>query len=171
MNGKLAALPGQIPTIADWFDHMSTAFPEARVKNYIEVRGADCGPRPRLCALSAFWVGLLYDGGALDGAWDIAKNWTAAERAQFYKDVPTLGLKAKIGGRTGQEIATQVLDLAEAGLKGRNRVNSEGQDEVKFLAPLREVAASGITPAEHMLELYHGAWKGDVTKAFETFSY
>ncbi len=171
MNGKLAALPGQVPTIADWFDHMSTAFPEARVKNYIEVRGADCGPHPWLCALSAFWVGLLYDGNALDGAWDLAKRWTAAERAQFYNDVPTLGLKAKIAGRTGQDLANQVLDLAEAGLKARNRTNSEGQDEVKFLAPVREVAASGITQAEHLLSLYHGVWNGDVTKAFETSSY
>ncbi len=171
MNGKLEALPGQIPTIADWFDHMSTQFPEARVKNYIEVRGSDCGSRPRLCACPAFWVGLLYDTTALDGAWDLCKNWTAADRLQFYRDVPTKGLKATIGGRTGQQIALDVLDLAEAGLKARNRVNSQGQDEQKFLAPLREIAASGITAAEHMLALYNGAWKGDVTKAYEAFSY
>jgi glutamate--cysteine ligase len=171
MAGKLEALPGQVPTIADWFDHMSTAFPEARVKNYIEVRGADCGPRPMLCALPAFWVGLLYDTAALDGAWDIAKRWTAEERAAFYRDVPTKGLKATIAGRTGQDLALEILDLAEAGLKARNRVNSQGQDEMKFLAPLREIAASGITRAEHMLELYRGAWHGDVTKAYEAFSY
>lgn len=171
MNGKLAALPGQLPTIADWFDHMSTAFPEARVKNYIEVRGSDCGSRARLCACPAFWVGLFYDTTALDGAYDLIKGWTAADRAQFYRDVPTKGLAATIAGRTGQAVALDLLDLAEAGLKARNRVNSDGADEVKFLAPLRETAVSGITPAEQMLALYHGAWKGDVTKAYEAFSY
>ena len=108
---------------------------------------------------------------SLDGAWDLCNNWTAADRLQFYRDVPTKGLKATIGGRTGQQIALDVLDLAEAGLKARNRVNSQGQDEQKFLAPLREIAASGITAAEHMLALYNGAWKGDVTKAYEAFSY
>ncbi len=171
MAGKLAALPGQIPTIADWFDHMSTQFPEARVKNYIEVRGSDCGSRERLTGLPAFWVGLLYETASLDGAWDIAKKWTAADRAQFYRDVPSQGLKAKIAGRTAQDIALELLDLAEAGLKARNRVDSQGQDETKFLAPLREIATSGITPAEQMLGLYHGAWKGDVTKAFDAYSY
>ena len=171
MAGKLAALPGQIPTIADWFDHMSTAFPEARVKNYIEVRGADCGSRARLCALPALWAGLFYDTSALDGAWDLAKRWTASERAALYAAVPAQGLKAVIGGRTARDIARDMLDLAEAGLKARNRMNSQGQDEVKFLAPLRETVDSGVTPAEHMLALYHGPWGGDVTRAFEAFSY
>jgi glutamate--cysteine ligase len=171
MAGKLDALPGQVPTVADWFDHMSTAFPEARVKNYIEVRGADCGARPRLCALPALWVGLFYDTTALDAAWDLAKGWTGDQRLAFYREVPTKGLKAVIAGRSGQDLALAMLDIAEAGLKARNRVNSQGQDEVKFLAPLREIAASGITPAEQMLALYRGAWGGDVTKAYEAFSY
>lgn len=171
MAGKLAALPGQVPTIADWFDHMTTAFPEARVKNYIEVRGADCGSRQHLCALPAFWVGLFYDAAALDGAWDLAKGWTAADRAQLYRDVPTQGLKTRVAGRTVQDLARDLLDLAAAGLKARDRVNSKGDDEVHFLTPLRETVSSGITPAEHMLALYHGPWGGDVTKAYEAFSY
>lgn len=171
MGGRLAALPGQVPTVADWFDHMSTAFPEARVKNYIEVRGADCGARRRLCALPAFWTGLLYDTTSLDAAWDMAKDWSAADRAQLYRDVPALGLKAKIAGRTVQDLAGLLLDFAEAGLRGRRRLNANGEDECEFLTPLRETVASGETPAEHMLALYRGAWQGDVGKAYGEFSY
>jgi len=171
MAGKLAALPGQLPTVADWTDHMSTAFPEARVKNYIEVRGADCGPRERLCALPAFWTGLLYDATALDGAWDIAKAWTQADRDQLNREVPTKGLKATVAGRTAQDVALHLLDLAEGGLRARRRLNAKGDDECEFLAPLREIATSGITAAEHLLDLYRGAWKGDVNKVFGEFSY
>jgi glutamate--cysteine ligase len=171
MNGTLPALPGEVPTIADWFDHMSTAFPEARIKNYLELRGADAGPWGRLCALSAFWTGLLYDSQALDGAWDLVKNWTAGDRDSLYHEVPTLAFKAKVRGRTVQDIAKDALDLAEAGLKQRARVDSAGNDETKFLDPLRSIAESGVTPAEQMLDLFRGAWGGDITRAYVDFSY
>jgi len=165
MQGALPALPGQIPTVADWFDHMSTAFPEARVKSYIELRGADAGPLPMLTALPAFWAGLLYDQNALDAAWDVAKEWTAEDRAALRADVPTQALKAKVRGRSAQDVAKELLVLSEAGLKARARVDS-GQDESVYLAPLQEIAASGITQAERLLSLYHGSWGGDVTKVY-----
>ena len=171
MNGRLSALPGEVPTIADWIDHMSTAFPEVRVKNYIELRGADAGSRDRLCALPAFWVGLLYDHECLDAAWDLVKGWTAEERQQLLIDVPTQGLKARVRNRTVQDMSKQLLELASAGLQRRARLNNSGKDETHFLDPLREIAASGITPAERMLEKYHGAWKGDVTKAYQDYSF
>jgi glutamate--cysteine ligase len=171
MNGTLPALPGQIPTIADWVDHMSTAFPEVRVKSYIEQRGCDVGSRDRLCALPAFWAGLLYDTPSLDAAWDIAKSWTAQEREQLRRDVPTQGLKATVRGRSVQDLAKELLVLSEAGLARRKRLNNSGRDETAFLAPLQEIAASGITPAERMLALYRGPWGGDVTKAYGEFSY
>ena len=171
MNGTLPALPGEVPTIADWFDHMSTAFPEARIKNYIELRGADSGPWGRLCGLPAFWTGLLYDTEALDGAWDLVKKWTAQDRDQLYLDVPTRALKAEVRGRSVQDIAKAALELSEIGLKNRACLDEAGNDETGFLRPLRGIADAGITPAERMLELYHGPWEGDVTKAYIEFSY
>jgi glutamate--cysteine ligase len=171
LAGKLAAYPGQIPTVADWEDHMSTAFPEVRVKSYIELRGSDSGPWGRLCALPAFWIGLLYDQSSLDAAWDICKGWTAEDRAALYRDVPTQALKAKIRGRSLQDVALQLLELSRAGLRRRNILDAGGQDETGFLIPLQEIAASGITPAERMLASFHGPWKGDVLKAFAEYSY
>ena len=171
MNGRLSVLPGEVPTVADWFDHMSTAFPEVRVKNYLEMRGSDAGSRDRLCALPAFWVGLLYDHECLDAAWDLVKSWTADERQKLLIDVPTQGLKARIRNRTVQDLSKQILELAAAGLQRRARLNNSGKDETHFLDPLREIAASGITPAERMLEKYHGVWNGDVTKAYQDYSF
>jgi glutamate--cysteine ligase len=171
LEGKLPALPGQLPTVADWVDHMSTAFPEVRVKSYIELRGADTGPRARLCALPAFWTGLLYDNDVLEAAWDLVRGWSAADRQALYEAVPTHALKATIKGRTTQEIAKQVLELSHEGLKRRQRLNAAGKDETGYLAPLQEIAASGITPAEQMLAAYNGPWGGDVTRAFAEHSY
>jgi glutamate--cysteine ligase len=171
LKGKLPAYPGQLPTVADFEDHMSTAFPEVRVKSYIELRGADSGPWASLCALPAFWVGLLYDTAALDAAADIVKDWTAEDRVKLRDDVPTLALKAKVRGRSVQDIAKQLLDLSRAGLRRRARFDAAGMDETGFLVPLQEIASSGITPAERMLASYHGAWKGDVTKAYGEYSY
>ena len=171
LQGKLPALPGQLPTVADWIDHMSTAFPEVRIKSYIELRGADSGPWGRLCALPAFWSGLLYDSDSLDAAWDLVKGWTAAERAALYNDVPTKALNATIAGRTVREIAEEALKLSRNGLRRRKRLDGAGNDETGFLVPLQEIAASGITPAERMLASYHSTWGGDVTKAFGEYSY
>jgi glutamate--cysteine ligase len=171
MKGKLAAAPGQAPTVADWEDHMSTAFPEARVKSYIELRGADSGPWARLCALPAFWAGLLYDDASLDAAWDLVKDWTADDRQALYTTVPKLALKARVKNRTVQEVALDLLQLSRAGLKRRKRFDPVGNDESGFLAPLQEIAETGITPAERMLTAYHGPWGGDVTQAYREHSY
>jgi len=171
LKGQLPAYPGQLPTVADWEDHMSTAFPEVRVKSYIELRGADSGPWASLCALPAFWIGVLYDSVSLDAAADIIKDWTAEDRAKLRDDVLTLALKAKVRGRSLQDIALQMLDLSRAGLRRRARLDAAGMDETGFLVPLQEIASSGITPAERMLASYRGAWQGDVTKAYAEFSY
>ncbi|HCX14931.1 MAG TPA: glutamate--cysteine ligase [Rhodospirillaceae bacterium] len=171
MDGTMPALPGEVPTIADWFDHMSTAFPEVRIKNYIELRGADAGPWGRLCGLPAFWAGLLYDTEVLDGAWDLVKGWTVEDREQLYRDVPSEALEARIKGRSIQEVAKVVLDLSEAGLKKRARLDKEGNDETGFLRPLKRIADTGVTPAERMLDLFHGPWDGDVSNSYIEFSY
>ncbi len=166
MDGRLPELPGERPTLSDWADHLTTIFPEARIKKFIEMRGADGGPWNRICALPAFWVGLMYAQGPLDAAWDMAKDWTMEEREQLRRDVARLGLKATIRGRTVQELALELLAHARAGLKERGRADFS-PDETGFLDTLDEIAASGKTPSEVLLERYHGAWGGSVEPVFE----
>ena len=171
MAGKLPALPGETPTLSDWADHLTTIFPEARVKRFIEMRGADGGPWRRLCALPAFWVGLVYDGTALDAAWDLCREWTAEERERLRVDAATVGLRAEIRGRSLREVALLLLDIAEAGLEARARAHGFDADESHFLSALREIASSGITPAEELLARYHGEWQGDLSRLYAEYSY
>ncbi|MEO1773887.1 MAG: glutamate--cysteine ligase [Pseudomonadota bacterium] len=171
LEGRLPALPGEVPTLSDWGDHLTTIFPEARIKKFIEMRGADGGPWRRLCALPALWVGLLYDQGALDAAWDLCKGWSAEDREALRHDAAKTGLGAQVAGRRLQAVATEVLDIAEAGLKARARASAFDRDEVHFLNALREITTSGITPAEEMLSRYHGAWAGDLKRIYADYSY
>lgn len=171
LRGRLAALPGELPTIKDWEDHLTTAFPEVRLKRYLEMRGADGGPWGRLCALPAIWAGLLYHQPSLDAAWEMARDWSMEERLKLREDVPRLGLKATVRGRTVQSLALELIDLAAAGLQARARLNAAGDNETGFLSPLQQVAESGITPAERKLNLYHGEWNGSVDPIFTTCSY
>jgi len=169
--GKLPALPGEYPTLKDWEDHLTTAFPEVRLKRYLEMRGADGGPWGRLCALPALWAGLLYHQPSLDAAWDIAGGWSMEERIRLRSEVPRLGLSAEVRGRSVQDIAKELIDLAGQGLTARARLNAAGDNETGFLAPLQEVADTGVTPAERKLALYHGAWNGSVDPAFTECAY
>lgn len=171
LAGRLPALPGELPTIRDWADHLTTLFPEVRIKQYMEMRGADGGPWARLCALPALWVGLLYDQSALDAAWDLVKDWTAAEREKLRVEVPRTALKTEFRGRPLREIAARVLEIAEAGLKARARPGKVSADETEYLAPLHEIVASGRTPAEDLLERYHGRWGGRVEPIYEECAY
>jgi glutamate--cysteine ligase len=171
MDGKLPELPGVRPTIRDWADHTTTIFPEVRLKQYLEMRGADSGPWSRLCALPALWMGLLYDGAALSAAWDLCKSWEIADHERLRADVARLGLKAEIGGRTVQDVAKDTLAIARGGLKRRNRLSGGLVDESGYLGELQEIAESGVTPAERLLELYNTRWQGDVGKVFEAFAY
>jgi glutamate--cysteine ligase len=166
LAGRHPALPGEKAVISDWANHLSTIFPEVRLKRYLEMRGADAGPLPFLTALSAFWVGLLYDEGALDAAWDVVKGWTAAERQKLRDDVPRLALKAEIGGRSLQEIARLILAISRGGLKRRAKLDEQGRDETHYLDVLDVVAASGRTQAENLLDRFHGQWGGSVEPAF-----
>jgi glutamate--cysteine ligase len=171
LDGRLPVLPGEKPTLKDWEDHLTTAFPEVRLKRILEMRGADGGPWRRLCALPALWAGLLYHQDSLDAAWSIASDWSMEERLKLRHDVPRLGLKAEIRGRTVQDIAGEVLDLAYRGLTARARLNGAGDNETGFLSPLRQVVESGETPAERKLKLYNGTWKESVDPVFFECSY
>lgn len=171
LAGKLPALPGELPTMKDWEDHLTTAFPEVRLKRYLEMRGADGGPWARLCALPALWAGLLYHQPSLDAAWDIARDWSMEERLKLRRDVPRLGLRASIRGRSVQAIALDIIELARNGLNERNRLNSAGDNETGFLAPLQDVAERGQTPAERKLALFHDKWNGSVDPVFTECAY
>ena len=171
LAGRLPALPGELPNLGDWSDHMTTAFPEVRLKKYLEMRGADGGPWRRLCALPALWTGLLYDAGVLDAAWALVKDWTMAEREQLRTEAPRLGLKARVGGRSLRDIGVEVLDLAALGLRNRRRLNDSGRDESIFLDTLQAIAASGRTPAEDMLEAFDKRWNHSVDPLFSEYAY
>jgi glutamate--cysteine ligase len=171
LDGRLDVLPGELPTLRDWNDHMTTAFPEVRLKKYLEMRGADGGPWNRLCALPAFWVGLLYDDAALDAAWDLVKDFSREERHALRDGVPRHALGLPFRGGTVRELARRALEIAAAGLARRNRRNDAGDDEREFLAPLLEVVDAGETPAERKLALYHGPWQGDIDRVFREFAY
>ena len=172
LKGNLSVLPGEKPTMSDWTDHLSTAFPEVRLKSFLEMRGADGGPWNRICALPAFWVGLLYDQTALDAAWDRVKGWSMEEREALRNTVPKLGLDTPIpNGQTLKDLAAEILDISSAGLTARNRLNTSGDNESGFLDPLREVVAKGKSPAAQLLERYHGEWNGDVSRVYDEMSF
>jgi glutamate--cysteine ligase len=171
MAGKLPGLPGERATISDWANHLSTIFPEVRLKRYLEMRGSDSGPARRLPALPAYWVGLLYDDQALDAAWDLVKDWTAEERQKFRDAVPTHGFKAPIRSTTALDLARQTLVLARASLARRKRLDPGGRDETQYLEPLEESVDRGRTPAEELLEKFHGPWGGSVEPVFNDYAY
>jgi len=171
LDGRLPALPGEKPTLKDWEDHLTTAFPEVRLKRFLEMRGADGGPWRRICALPALWAGLLYHQETLDAAWDLASGWSMEERLRLREEVPRLGLKAEIRGRSVLDIATDVVELANRGLTARARLNGAGDNETGFLAPLSQVVENRETPAERKLALYHGPWNESVDPIFFECSY
>ena len=168
LDGKLEVLPGEKPTQSDWWDHLSTAFPEVRLKSFLEMRGADGGPWNRICALPAFWVGLLYDDDALDAAWSRVRHWTMEEREQLRNDVPKLALDADIpGGGKLRDLARDILTISRQGLSARARLNSSGDNETGFLETLEEIVESGKVPAQRLLDMYHGEWNGDVSQVYK----
>jgi len=172
LDGKLPELLGEKPRLTDWVDHLSTAFPEVRLKSFLEMRGADGGRWSRICGLPALWVGLLYDEQSLDAAWDLVKDWDIAERERLRHEVPRLALDAVTpDGRSMRDFAGDVLDIAAAGLTRRARLNSAGDNEGGFLDPLRDVVATGMTPADRLLQKYHNEWGGDVSHIYEEFSF
>ena len=172
LDGTLDVLPGEKPSIADWNDHLSTAFPEVRLKSFLEMRGSDGGPWNRICALPALWVGLLYDQSALDAAWDLVKHWTIEDHQRIRDAVPKMGLATPMpDGRTMNDLAREVLDIATAGLNARGQINSMGDNESGFLNPLRQIVDCGKSPAQQLLEKYHGEWGGDLSKVYDEMSF
>ena len=171
LAGELAELPGEIPTLSDWADHLTTIFPEVRIKKFMEMRGADGGPWRRLCALPALWVGLMYDRSSLDAAWDLVKDWTAEERETLRREVPKTALQTPFRGETLRDVAGRVLEIAKAGLAARARKDRWGDDETHFLNALFSMVESGETPAEELLKAYRDSWNGDMSRLFAEYSY
>ena len=173
LKGKLPALPGEVPKLSDWADHLTTIFPEARIKQFMEMRGADGGPWRRLCALPAFWVGLLYDQTALDAAWDLVKGMDAQTRDEMRIGASVDGLQAEAGGIKMMDLARQTVAISQVGLTARRRSGAGGlvPDETHFLNALQDSLETGQTPADELLACYHGDWQGDLTRIYEEYSY
>lgn len=171
LDGKLPALPGEYPTLGDWDDHLTTIFPEVRLKKFMEMRGADGGPWHRLCAFPALWVGLCYDSAALDAAWSLVRDWTEAEREYLRQEVPKTALSTPFRGGTVADIARDVVAIARDGLKARARHNAQGHDEQNFLDGIESIARTGRCPAQDLLDRYHGAWQQSVDPIYKEFAY
>ena len=171
LAGKLSILPGERPTLSDFDDHLSTIFPEVRLKTFLEMRGSDTGPWDQICALPAFWAGILYDGTALDAAWDMVRGWTAEERQALRDAVPAQGLKTPFRDTTVGELARQALSISRHGLNARGRLNMHGENEGVFLQDLDAMVASGRTNADRLVSLYKGVWNGDITQVYEECVY
>ncbi|MDY6859698.1 MAG: glutamate--cysteine ligase [Pseudomonadota bacterium] len=173
MKGRLPALPGETPTLSDWADHLTTIFPEARIKKFMEMRGADGGPWRRLCALPAFWVGLMYDQGALDAAWDLVKGWDAETREALRLAASKDALQAQVGDINMLDLSRRVLAISREGLKARAKPGAGGMipDERHFLHALEDSVEDGRVPADELLEHYHGDWAGDLSRIYAEYSY
>jgi len=171
LAGRLPALPGEKATMSDWANHLSTIFPEVRLKRFLEMRGADSGSPAHILALSAFFTGIFYDDAALDAAWDLAKVWNAQQRQQLRDDVPRLALKAEIAGKPLLTIAREALAISRAGLARRARKDTQGSDETGYLDILDERVRRGKTAAEDLLDLYHGAWGGKLSPVYAHCAY
>ena len=173
MKGQLPALPGELPTLDDWADHLTTIFPEARLKKFIEMRGADAGQWHRLCALQAFWVCICYDQSSLDAAWDIVKNWDEDDRENLRVAAAKDGLNGSVGNKKLIDLAKETVQISENGLEKRAKASSNGlhSDESLFLESLKENIEKRKSSADELLEKYHGSWNRDLTKIFEEYSY
>jgi len=169
--GRLPELPGQCATIKDWNDHTTTIFPEVRLKQFLEMRGADTGPASRISGLQALWAGVFYDEAARDAALDLAKGWTREDRVSLRRSAFERGLHGEVAGRPVQDVARDLIAIAAEGLKRRAMLNADGEDERIYLDELAEIADTGVTPAEHLLALYNGPWQGDADKAYEATAY
>ncbi len=171
MAGKLPGLEGELPTIDDWSDHLTTLFPEVRLKRFLEMRGADGGRWARIVALSAFWVGLLYDDASRAAALDLVRDWTADEREAMRNGVPKGALDTPFRDRTVGDIAREAVRISRTGLRNRSRINWRGQDETIYLAPLEEIVASGRTCADDLLSRYEGAWGRHIEPIFSEIAF
>ena len=171
LDGRLSELPGERPTLDDWSDHLTTLFPEVRMKQFLEMRGADGGRWRRICAVAAFWTGLLYDHSSLDAAWDLVKAWTPAERQALRDLVPRLALQAPVHGTTALEVARQATAIAHAGLTRRAYRHPGGQDETLFLEPVEAIVQQGCTPADEMLQRYETVWGRSTDPLFTEFAF
>jgi len=171
LAGKLPGLPGAVPTMSDWSDHLTTVFPEIRIKRYIEMRGADGGPWRNICALPALWTGLLYDSEALAAASDLVVDWSEEERQYLRAETPRLALATPFRGKKVQDLALSMLEIARGGLRRRERLDSTAQDESHFIAPLFEIAHSGKTPAEKLLDDFATRWRGSVDPVYVEDAY
>jgi glutamate--cysteine ligase len=171
LDGRIPELKGIAPQVSDWADHLTTIFPEARLKRIVEMRGADGGTWRRICGLPALWVGVMYDQTALDAAWDMVKDWTCEERAAMRASVAVLGFNTPFRGRKVLDLAREMLEIAQAGLRARAREDAIGTTEEGFLQPLVDLVGRGYTRAEELLRKWREDWNGDLSRLFTEYNF
>jgi len=171
MAGKLEGFEGERPNIGDWSNHLTTIFPEVRIKKFMEMRGADSGPWNSICALPAIWVGLLYDAGVLDAAWDMVKNWTPDTREELRWEVPKTALDTRVDNIKVMDIAREMVDMSRSGLKARGLTDGVGADETIFLSTLEDILDKGKTRADEQLEAYNSRWDGAITPIYDEYAF
>jgi glutamate--cysteine ligase len=171
LDGMLEGHEGQFPSMADFEDHITTAFPEVRMKTFLEMRGADGGPWSNICALPAFWVGLLYDPESLEAASRLVADISPEDVMEARLSASRDGLRGRLGTWDMHALAKKVVSLSEDGLRRRARLDDKGNDETEYLSPIIDVVTRGKTPADQLLELYNGQWQGDVMQVFESHQY
>jgi glutamate--cysteine ligase len=171
LEGRIPELKGVRPAMSDWADHLTTIFPEVRLKRFLEMRGADGGTWRRICGLPALWAGIYYDQVALDAAWDLVKTWTEEERQQLRDSVPRQAFQTPFRRQTVRDLAREMLAIASGGLKRRAEIDSVGTTEEGFLVPLRELVERGYTRAEELLRRYRNDWKGDLAPLFTEYNF
>jgi glutamate--cysteine ligase len=171
MAGRLRGMVGEYPTVDDWADHLTTLFPEVRLKRFLEMRGADGGRWGTITALPAFWAGILYDEVALDHAWQMVRDWTDEEREYLRTEVPKSALATRFRSTDVRELAREALGIARLGLKNRRRINALREDETIYLAPLEQIAGEGRTVSDQLLQRYAGPWRQNIDHIFEEFAF
>jgi glutamate--cysteine ligase len=159
------------PMMSDWADHLTTIFPEVRLKRFLEMRGTDGGSWRRICGMPALWVGIYYDQVALDAAWDLVKDWTAEERQAMRDAVPVQAFKTPFRNTTVRELAKKMIEISSEGLRRRAAEDAGGMNEDGFLNPLREHVDRGMTRADELLRKYHTEWNRDLSHLFTEYNF
>ena len=171
LNGNLKQLPGEKPNLIDWENHLTTIFPEVRLKSFLEMRGADGGRFESVCALSSFWVGLLYDSTSLDSSWAIVKNFNTDQLQELRIKVAKNGLNSSVEGIDLKTLTRKILNLSSDGLRRRDILNANGENESIYLDPLEKILSTGKSPSDELIERFSKNWDKNLVNMYKEYTF